>query len=139
MKIEERNVRLIEDCAAFHTAHDVDALVNLFTKDVVYDDVPLEIVAKGHAELQDLFEATFAALPDWAMTLVSVVADQDRGAAEWIMSGTHEGDFPGYPATGRALSVRAAAIIQFSDGRISKWADFWSLSTFEAQLGFRDP
>lgn len=133
---KEENLNLIRQCAALHTSHEIDKLVDLFTDDIVYDDVPLGVVANGRAELKGFFEATMTALPNWAMTIVSAFADEQSGAAEWIMTGTHVGDFPGYPASGKCLGVRASAIVKFSNGRISHWTDFWSLATFKEQLGF---
>lgn len=62
----------------------------------------------------------YASMPDYAQTLVSAVTDEHRGGAEWIMSGTLTGDFPGLKATGKPFSVRAAAAIRFRDGTISR-------------------
>lgn len=131
----QENVRLVEQVAALQTSHEIEKLLALFTDDVVYEDVPFGIVAKGRAEMKELFEATWESLHSFAMTLQSVVADADRGGMEWVLSGTHLGDFGEYPASGRSVSVRAAAIMRFSNGRISHWNDYWSLSTFKEQIG----
>jgi len=131
-----RNLQLIKQWAALNTSHEIEKLLDLFTPDAIYEDVPLEIVTRSRAELRGLFEATYNAAPDWKATIVSAMADDEHGAAEWVMSGTHLGDFPGFPKSGRSLSVRAAAIVRFKNGGISRWTDFWSLSTFKQQLGF---
>lgn len=131
-----KNLQLIKQWAALNTSHEIEKLLDLFTPDAIYDDVPLGIVTRSRAELKGLFEATYIAAPDWKATIVSAMADEELGAAEWVMSGTHLGDFPGFPKSGKSLSVRAAAIVRFADGRISHWSDFWSLSTFKEQLGF---
>lgn len=127
--------RLIEAAAALQTAHDADGLAALFAKGGVFEDVPFAAIANGHAQMKDFWTATWTALPDFTMTLVSTLDDGDRGAAEWIMSATHAGDFADNPATGRPFRVRAAAMVRFAEGRIAHWTDYWSLADFRRQVG----
>jgi len=55
---------------------------------------------------------------------------------EWVMSGTHKGDFPGMPATGKRFSsVRGAMIVELQDGRIRRCSDYWDAVTFMRQVG----
>ena len=132
--MNQENLRLVEQVAAFQTSHEIDKLVALFAEDICFEDVALGIVASGHASVKELFESIYASMPDYTMTLVSAVTDEDRGGAEWLMSGTHLGDFPGLPASGKSFSLRAAAVMRFSTGRISHWTDYWSVSTFKEQV-----
>lgn len=133
--MNQENVRLIERWLELQTSHEMDKLANIFTDDVVYEDVAIEAVAVGHAKIKELFETIYASMPDYTVKLVSAVADEDRGGAEFIMSGTHVGDFPKLPATGKYFSLRAASAMRFSNGRISHWNDYWSVSTFKEQVG----
>lgn len=110
-------------------------LAALYLEDAVFEDIPFGVVARGHAEMKQFWQQTWTSMPDFTMTLVSVVADEHRGGAEWIMSATHSGDFPKYQATGKSFSLRAASMARFSKGRIAHWADYWSLSTFKQQVG----
>jgi steroid delta-isomerase-like uncharacterized protein len=131
----EEHMRLIEQVAALQTSHEIDRLLQLFADDATFEDVALGIVANGHAKIREMFESIYASMPDCAMTLVSAVADKRRGGAEWVMSGTHMDDFPGLPASGKSFSLQVAAMIRFSNGRISHWTDYWSVSTFKEQVG----
>lgn len=70
----QANVRLIEMVAALQTSHEIDKLVALFADDVVFEDVALGIVARGHAKMREMFETVYASMPDYAMTLVSAVS-----------------------------------------------------------------
>ena len=130
----EDNIRLMEQWAALHTSHEVEKWLDLFTDDCVYDDVALGIVARTRAERRDLLEATLVFAPDWAMTMVTAVADDERGAMEWVMTGTHLGDFPGLPVSGKSFSVRGAGVGRFANGRISQWTDYFSFSMLAEQL-----
>jgi steroid delta-isomerase-like uncharacterized protein len=128
------NIRLMNQWAAHNSAHDCEALLGLFTDEFVYDDLPLGVVATTRAELKTLIDDTFNSIPDWKMTIVSAFADDERGAAEWVMTGAMTGEFPGLPSTGKSFSVRGASVARFAGGRISHWTDYWSLSALKEQL-----
>lgn len=133
--MSQDNVRLVEQVAALQTSHETDKLLALFAEDATFEDVALGMVADGRANIREMFESIYASMPDYAQTLVSAVADKHRGGAEWIMSGTLTGDFPGLKATGQPFSVRAAAAMEFRYGCISRWTDYWSVSAFRQQVG----
>lgn len=129
------NIRLIERAAALQTAHDAEALAALFARDGVFEDVPFDAVAKGHAEMIRFWTDTWAAMPDFTMTLTNMFADDDSGGVEWTMSATQMGAFADQPATGRSFALKAATIAHFSGGKIVRWTDYWSLSSFRRQVG----
>lgn len=54
---------------------------------------------------------------------------------EWIMRGTHTGDLPGLPATGKGVSVRGSSIIELQDGKIRRCSDYWDMATLLRQIG----
>lgn len=129
------NRRLIERAAIAQSAHMADALAALFADDSIFEDVPFASVARGHAEMIRFWTDTWAAMPDFSMTLTHVFADADSGAAESVMSATQTGSFAGLPGTGRAFSLKAATIARFSNGKIAHWTDYWSLADFRKQVG----
>jgi steroid delta-isomerase-like uncharacterized protein len=133
--MNQDNVQLIEQAFTLETSHEIDKVLELFTHDAEFEDVPLNLVANGHDEIRNLFETMFVAMPDFTMTSVSIVADENSGSAEWIQSGTFVGDFGDLKATGKRFAVRGGAMVRFANGRISKWTDYWSKSTFEEQVG----
>jgi steroid delta-isomerase-like uncharacterized protein len=128
-------MRAIKAWATHWTAHDMDRLLPLFTEDLVYEDVTMGAVSRSAAELRVFGEGFFSALPDVTFELTSACADGIRGAAEWIMRGTHKGDFPGVPATGRRVEVRGASAFDFRGDKISRCSDYWDMATLLKQLG----
>jgi steroid delta-isomerase-like uncharacterized protein len=126
---------VIEDLAAAWTAHDVDKVLALCTDDCVYEDVTMAVVNRGKGELKAFAGKVFGAFPDFTMTLSLRFVAEHQAAAEWTMSGTHKGDLPGMPATGKAFSVRGASICELRDGKISRNADYWDMATFLKQVG----
>ena len=52
------------------------------------------------------------------------------------MSGTHKGDLPGIPATGKRFpSVRGSTILELEAGKIRRESDYWDAATFMKQVG----
>jgi steroid delta-isomerase-like uncharacterized protein len=127
--------RTIRDWAACWSAHDMTRLLQLFTEDVVYEEVAMGVANRGSAELRAFGEGFFSGFPDVTFELQSSFTNGINGGAEWVMRGTHIGDLPAMPATGKRVEVRGASIFEFSGDRIRRCADYWDTATFLKQLG----
>ena len=127
--------RLVEDWIRCWSSHDMDGMVALFTDDLVYEDVTLGAVNRSKDELRAFGQAFFAGFPDVTFELTSGFATGRQGGAEWVMRGTHRGDMPGMPATGKRVEVRGASILEFADGKIRRCSDYWDMAAFLKQLG----
>jgi steroid delta-isomerase-like uncharacterized protein len=127
--------RMFEDWAAAWSLHDGEKLLSLCTDDCVYEDVTMNAVNRGKAEVKAFADATFAAFPDFKIALTSEFTTGNWAGAEWTMSGTHRGDLPGMPATGKSFSVRGATICELQAGRIKRISDYWDMVTFLKQIG----
>jgi steroid delta-isomerase-like uncharacterized protein len=125
----------IEEWAELWSAHDMSELLRLFTDDVVYEDVTMGAVNRGHEALRTFGEGFLAGFPDVTFELRSRFADGSSGGAEWVMRGTNTGDSPDMPATGKRVEVRGASIFEFAGDRIRRCSDYWDMSTFLKQLG----
>ena len=99
--------------------HDVDAVLEFFTDDGVYEDVTVVRVNRGKAEIRVFVEETFAVFP-------------------WTMSGTHEGD-TAIPATHKRFSLRGASGGEFEGDKIKRNSDYWNMAEFLAQVGILPP
>ena len=127
--------RAIEQWAAYWSAHDMELLLPLFTDDVVYKDVTMGVVNRGIAELRAFGEGFISGFPDVTFELQSAFANGTRGGAEWVMRGTHTGNLPGMPATGKRVEIRGASIFDFMGDRIRRCSDYWDMATLLKQLG----
>lgn len=130
------NKGLLEEWAAAWSSHDTDRVVSLFTDDCVYEDIPLGAVNRGKEELKAFADLFFHASPDLKVEVASRFVAGNSAAIEWTMSGTHEKDLPGMPATGKRYSFRGATVIEFNDCKIKRNSDYWDLAMFMKQLGF---
>lgn len=123
---------------------DVDRILTFFTDDAYYEDVPSvengwDVPLRGHEMIRESLVDTFQALPDLAFELVSASSAGNRMVIEWIMTGTHEGDFPGLPATGRTISIRGVSLIELEGGKIAWDRDYYDVYLLLTQLGVVPP
>lgn len=128
--------RVLESWAAAWSSHDTRRVLALFTDDCIYEDVTFGVVTHGKEELRAFADGVFAAVPDFRIELTSRFAAGTWAGMEWVMAGTHQGDFPGMPATGRRFSkIRGAAIAELLGGKLRRNSDYWDAVTFMKQVG----
>src|SRR5215831_16429565 len=128
--------RVLDDWATAWSSHDTAKMLALFTDDCVYEDVTLGVVNHGKEELRAFADGTFAATPDFKVELTARFVAGNWAAMEWVMSGTHKGDFPGLPATGKRFSaVRGATVLELQGSKIRRNSDYWDAATFMRQVG----
>ena len=57
-----------------------------------------------------------APFPDQRFTVQAMLSEEDMVAVSWLWSATHQGDIPGFPATGNRLRMSGATFYHF-DGQ----------------------
>jgi steroid delta-isomerase-like uncharacterized protein len=75
--------------------------------------------------------AWHAAFPDYHHDIEEVIASGERVVVRYTATGTQQGEYRGYPATGRRIRWTGVFIYQIADGRI---AETWVESDLLGQL-----
>lgn len=101
--------------------------------DYVYRNPTEEL--RGAEAVKGLFAAYRAGFPDFHVHVDERVADGDRIAQAFTLTGTHRGEFMGIPATGKAIKVHGVVISRFADGKIVEEWEVIDQLTFMEQLG----
>jgi steroid delta-isomerase-like uncharacterized protein len=127
--------RVLEDWASAWSSRDAVKLLSLFTDDCVYEDVTFGVITHGKKELRAFAEGVFAGVPDFKIELTARFLAGTSGSMEWVMSGTHKGDFPGMPSTGKRFSTRGVTILELQDGKIRRNSDYWDAAGVMRQVG----
>jgi len=70
-------------------------------------------------EFKQRLVASRAVAPDQVFDLVEVVAEPPRVAVAWTWRGTHLGDLPGFPASGRPLRMSGLTLYSCEGDRLS--------------------
>ena len=112
---------------------DYSVLDELVQPNYVYRSADQEL--QGADALQGLFTAYRTAFPDLNTEIDDLVSAGDRVAIAITLTGTHEGDLMGVPATGEQVKVHGMVLSRFEDGKIAEeWEILDMLSLFQ-QLG----
>ena len=118
------------------SAHDVDGFGEWLAGDFVeHEELPGGGGTDREAVL-DFFRMQIAAYPDLAMTVEDVIDGGEKVVARVRLTGTHEGDLMGIPATGRSVDVNLIDIMRFGDDGLvhEHWGVFDAMAMME-QLG----
>ncbi len=73
------------------------------------------IGAKGYLAIVQMMRAAFS---DIQWPAEDFVADENKIAVTWICTGTHDGDFFGFPASGKTFKVRCMNFYYVAGGKI---------------------
>lgn len=73
---------------------------------------------KGLAGYMQILGMMRSAYPDIQWSLQETVVENDTVVARFQISGTHQGNFLGFPATGKQVRSQAMNVYRFADGKI---------------------
>jgi steroid delta-isomerase-like uncharacterized protein len=122
--------------AAAFAAFDVEGILAAYTDDAVFEEVPLNIVAHGQDELRAYLEAVKAAFPDVSLVVISGFVAGDRAAAEFTLTATYRGQFPGFPpGAGQNIAIRGASVLELEGDKIRADREYWDASAFLVAIG----
>jgi steroid delta-isomerase-like uncharacterized protein len=120
-------LHVVDTMARFYdsvNARDVEAFMGELADDFVeHDEMPG--LTPDKAGVRRSFESLLSAFPDLRFEVEDIFAADDKGVARIRITGTHEGEFIGIPATGRPIDVRGIDIIRFAEG---KAVEHWGMS-----------
>ena len=70
--------------------------------------------------------------PDQKFETLEMIEEGDKVVVSWNGPGTHLGDFPGFPASGKVIKMTGMTIYSFTDGKVSgHWQMVDRLSVFQ--------
>ncbi len=75
------------------------------------------------------------AFPDVRFNIEDEISEGDTVVTRWTVTGTHNGDLPGVPRTGRPISVTGITIARLSDGKFVESWNNWDALGMMQQLG----
>lgn len=107
--------RFVDD---FINSADERCLDDLVLDSYVYRSPGEEVV--GREGLIVMFRTYRQAFPDMAIEVHDLIVGDGKTVLDFSLSGTHEGDFMGLPATGRKFKTRGIVISRFQEGKIAE-------------------
>lgn len=114
--------------------HDISAALTAFAE-ANYDVVPLGAPMNGAAAVEDLLRQVFTAFPDFHVAPGPFHHGDDIVFVEVRLTGTHQGEWAGLPASGRSIDVRCGCVFHFDADRLIKETVYFDHATLLAQIG----
>jgi predicted ester cyclase/DNA-binding CsgD family transcriptional regulator len=78
--------------------------------------------------------AMLAAIPDFKVQVLSIIADGQTCHVHWHATGTHTGNGLGIPPSGRPVDFTGITVFEFQDGKIIGGLDKWNRGEVIAKL-----
>ena len=115
---------------------DFSVASTLLASDLVFRNPP--VLARGIAEFEAAIGGVRAAFPDLRFTIHDEIAEADKVAIRWSVTGTQRGEFLGHPPSGRTIDVTGINVFQMAEGKIREvWVNMDRLGEME-QLGWAE-
>jgi steroid delta-isomerase-like uncharacterized protein len=138
-----RSKRAVEKVARSYYAaianRDADAVAAHWAEDGVHEVVPLGIV-RGREAVRSYFREILSAVPDVETTVERLVADAQRAAVEWKLSGHFTGGpFQGIEPTERPIELRGLDLLEVEGGELKHASVYYDGAEFARQVGMLPP
>ncbi|NEM91100.1 ester cyclase [Galbitalea soli] len=92
-------------------------------------------VPGGREGLLSWMASMHIAFPDFMVERLDMIVDADRLVVRHRVSGTHLGEFLGWPGSGRSFVMHTAEFFRIADGVLQEHWDVWSPQGMLVQLG----
>jgi steroid delta-isomerase-like uncharacterized protein len=120
--------------------HDPDALAPRFAEHGVVRVVATGETARGRDQIREWTGGILRAFPDWHLQVTEAFGDAfgvaGRICSEFVLTGTHEGEFQGISATHRRFEVEVCSVFRMNpQGLFDEEKIFFDSATWLRQLG----
>ena len=99
-------------------SHDARKMTALYADDYTGEDTGRKRPDQGSRDILRMAVSNFRGFPDSNLELLDLVADKNRVAFVWRMTGTHKASIMNIPATGRKINLLGTSILSVNNGKI---------------------
>lgn len=133
-ELAEKNKAMVNQMYEYFNAEDWDTAATIFAPEFAEHN-PSPGQKPGFEGVKEMFLQLRSAFPDMKITANQIVAEGEFVCVRMTVTGTHQGEFAGMPATGKSFSAEGYDLLRLVDGRLT---DHWGLfdqSGLMMQLG----
>jgi steroid delta-isomerase-like uncharacterized protein len=116
-------------------ARNVDALQNDYAEDAVVEGSMFPKPFVGRTAIATRIGAEMLAFPDLRVKMTNRVVHGNQVTVEWVATGTHTGDFPGFPASGRSFSIPGVTVVIRERGKIVRESLYYDMDVVRHEFG----
>lgn len=117
-------------------AERLHAIMNDYADHAVVEDPLFAAPIVGKQAIAQRKLAEMNSMAGVSIDVTHRFAHGDQVVAEWLMRGTHQGDFMGFAATGRTMELRGVTVVtRNAAGKITRESLHYDLADLHRQLG----
>ena len=113
----------------------IAAIDELVAADYVHHDPQSPKFSDGREGYKQLVAYYLNAFPDSHFTIDQEIQEGDTAVPRWTVTGTHKGDLPTLPASGKTFSVTGISVARLKDGKFLESWNNWDALGLMQQLG----
>ena len=138
-EIEAQNKALVRrEYEEFWNQGKLDVIEEIYTADFVFHS-PSGPGIDGLEGMKTIAKVFYTAFPDMQYTIEDMIAEGDKVALRWTLTGIHKGELMGIPPTGVPVSFKGNTIIRFAGGKYVELWSSWEARSIWQQLGVDPP
>ncbi len=134
MSIEENKVLVWRALEMFWNTHNPETGAEFYAPDLINNDPQAPQVTNLEG-LKAYAHVLFTAFPDFHVVMHDEIAEGDKVAKVWSISGTHQGDFQGLPPTGKHVAMSGITVYRVVNDKIAELTWSYNLLGLLQQLG----
>ena len=134
-KVEEQNKDLVKRYIEEWNKGNTEIYKEFYAPEFVSYFPSNRLESKSEEERIEEMKVLFGAFPDLKMSIEELFAVGDRVIVRAIVTGTHEEEFGGIPATGNKFEIGLINILQIKNGKIIEDRADADMLGFMQQLG----
>jgi steroid delta-isomerase-like uncharacterized protein len=130
--VQQRREAIVNQHADAENRHDIEATIATFHHPrYEMNGDPSD----GEEAVRELLQGLMHGLPDLHADIGRLRHTDDAVLIEGLITGTHDGEWQGIPATGRHIEFPVVAIFEFEQDRLVCEKVFYDSATILAQIG----
>jgi steroid delta-isomerase-like uncharacterized protein len=91
---------------------------------------------RGKAAIRAFFDELLTAFPDFEITVLRIVADDEVAVVQWRAEGSFSGGaFQGIEPTGRHVQIRGVDVMEIAEGLVRHNTIYYDGASFARQIG----
>lgn len=113
----------------------IAATDELMAANYMHHDPQSPKFSDGREGYKQLVTYYLNAFPDSHFTIDEEIQEGDTVVTRWTVNGTHKGDLPMLPASGRTFSVTGITVARLKGGKVAESWNNWDALGLMQQLG----
>jgi len=131
----ERNWETLKGHLEAEYSCNLEGTLDGLTEECVFEIVPLGLVARGKAEVEQVYRTRFRDYPDLHTDVTRKIVGEECIVLEGISSVTPRGSLWGLPARGQSVRLPIVIVIPFRDGKMLGERAYFDGYELRRQLG----